>query len=101
MLFLNRIRETNCVAPSVLRGKQWERVSHRNIVLHQSLGHKGKEEGRGDQAGQETDSSLAKLQRKSSGDETRAARVPQLCSYLPVVLGKWHGAGTAHNITSH
>lgn len=46
MLFLIRIKETSYAAPSVLQGKQWERVLHRSIVLHQDLGEKGKEVGK-------------------------------------------------------
>lgn len=86
MLFLNCIKEISCVALSVLQGKKWEHVLNRNIVLHQGLGEKEKEERRGDYTGQETDSSLGKLQRKSSGAESRAMCVPQPCSCLPALL---------------
>lgn len=58
----------------------------------------GERGGERDLAGQEAVSSLYKLQGKSSGDETRTARVPQLCIYLPPVLERWHGTATAYSI---
>lgn len=78
----------NYAALSVLQGKQWERVWHRNIVLLWGLEEEEKEEGEEVRQGR-GQTFPGKLLRKSSGGEPRCLHVPQLCSFFPAVLEKW------------
>lgn len=52
MLFLIWIEEMSYAVLRVLQGKQWEHVFHSNIVLHQDLEEKEKEEGKLGMAGE-------------------------------------------------
>lgn len=78
----------NYAALSVLQGKQWEHVWHRNIELHRGLEEEEKEQGEEVRQGRRQ-TFPGELQKKTSGDEPRCLSVPQLCSFLPAVLEKW------------
>lgn len=86
MLFLNQIKEINYAALSVLQGKQWEHVWHRNIGLKEEEKEDGEEVRQG-----RRQTFPGELQRKTSGDEPRCLSVPQLCSSLPADLEKRGG----------
>lgn len=87
MLFLNQIREMNYAALSVLQGKQWERVWHRNIVLLWGLGEEEKEEG-GEVRQGRRQTFLGELQRKSSGDGSRLSACATALQFLTCCSGE-------------